>query len=695
MIHSRRAPEAAAPRARFRLNPLEISDLLSTRRGHVLRLLCTVAIPCALLLLGRSMAGRRVTVPPLPAQMALGLLAPPTLVAWAGRSAIEQLLASILAAVGWGGLLLRHDGEVLAATGLIGLAWGFLLGLADQIRRDRKTVLEPLAGSTVAPPTPVARRKSTQDEAAEMGDMAFRIALPCPTCGAALPLPVYHRMALCGYCSSELILPGNSDVITAVVPDAVSSRELLVAAVVKHFRRSEYIRLFEQRVRPLIESQQRAQAEGKQPSFVLPDNSPVVVAMEAQVSHQADVFAQRVAERLEVAAWERFLAPYWHRFGTLYQAAFGRDAEAVKRMELVVTTLEGSAPATTIPLPPMGKLSYLRALSPLHGSPEAVLPALPVELGREEIDNKVQQPTRRSADAEIQVITHASTFVTEVSALIYRPWHVAEVTLDGRDYRFLVDGAAADVAGEPQWVGNLQPAPLPPGDESRRLRLVPSRCPECGADLPFAPDTVIHLCLNCCRVVELEGTRWRALPYYSEQPSPGAWMVPFWRFPVMVRSTTGALVTDLAHLTDGIDGTLDQIGDRPMGQEHFLVPAFRTRVGKVGVRLYRRLWPLTRTERTLRVQRFDLTAPPADVLPVTLPAEEARVFARVYLALAFSPRDLARADIKRVRAAFLEAELEGVPELAFINVPAAVIAPNLALFGRARPGVVSALEGNG
>ena len=342
----------------------------------------------------------------------------------------------------------------------------------------------------------------------------------------------------------------------------------------------------------------------------------------------------------------------------------------------------------------MGKLSYLRALKPTPRRREAALPALPVELGVEEIERKVQQPTRRSADVSIQVITHSATFVPEITALIYRPWHVTDVGLDGKSYHLLVDGAGADVAGEPQWVGTLQPKPLPPDEEARELRLVPSRCPDCGSDLPFAADTVIHLCPNCYRLAEVEGARWRTLPYYREDPQEGSWMLPFWRFPVMLRSATGG-ITDLAHLTDGIDGTLDQIGETPMKQEHCLVPAFRSRVGKLGVRMYRRLWPLAQASRALRVARFDPTAPPRDILAVTLPADEARVFARVYLALAFGPRDLARAEIKRVRAMFLEAELEGVPELAFINVPAAIIVPNLALFGRARPGVVAALEGTG
>lgn len=658
----------------------------------MLRVIATLAVPTAFWFLGRTLERQRIPLPPFPAHAAVGLLAPPTLLAWARHGLLEEVSAWLLSAIGWAGALLGHDPEVLVASGLAGMTWGFLLGLRA-LHTDGKPAGENARSLSAPPPQAHPRRRSTQDEAAVCGDMAFRLALRCPTCGAELPVPVYNRMALCGFCNSEHLLVGHGAVTHAVVPDAVTTQETLVAAVVKHFRRIEYIRLFEQRVRPIIENQQRAQEQGEQPSLTVPDNHPLVVAMERQVSSAADAYAAKLASRLVVRGWERFLAPYWHRFGTLYQAAFGRDRDSAKRMELVVTTLEGSAPASSVPLPPMGKLSYLRALNPLHGAPEASVPALPVELGQEEIDRKVQEPTRRSSDLSIQVITHVATFVPEVVALIYRPWHIASIEVDGRSCRLLVDGAGADVAGEPQWVGALEPKALGVTSAAAELQLVPSRCPECGGDLEFAPDTVVHLCRNCFRAVAMEGKKWRALPYYCEAPQPGAWMAPFWRFPVMVRTVTGELITDLAHLADGIDGTLDQIGDTPMRQEHVLVPAFRSRVGKVGVRLYRRIWPLAQPSDALRVQRFDPVSPPRDVLAVTLPADEARVFARVYLALAFGPKDLARADIKRVRARFLEAQIEGVPELAFVNLPAAVIAPNLAAFGRARPGALSALEG--
>jgi hypothetical protein len=95
----------------------------------------------------------------------------------------------------------------------------------------------------------------------------------------------------------------------------------------------------------------------------------------------------------------------------------------------------------------------------------------------------------------------------------------------------------------------------------------------------------------------------------------------------------------------------------------------------------------------LLAERFSPARPPARVVEVTLPAAEARAFARVYLALAFTQRDLARAQVKGVRERFLSAQLEGDPDLVFLTLPDELVGPFDTLFGRARVAALADLEG--
>ena len=125
------------------------------------------------------------------------------------------------------------------------------------------------------------------------------------------------------------------------------------------------------------------------------------------------------------------------------------------------------------------------------------------------------------------------------------------------------------------------------------------------------------------------------------------------------------------------------------------MPAFRVRISKAGVRLYRRLWPLLNQPRSLSRERFTAASPPRQVVAVTLPAAEAQGVRAGLPGAGVRPRDLARAEIKRVRAAFLDAELEGEPLLTYLNLPAELVLPFRGLLGRARPQAVQALSGPG
>jgi ribosomal protein S14/DNA-directed RNA polymerase subunit RPC12/RpoP len=645
----------------------------------------TLLLPTALWAVGHGLAARNAPLPAFWAFPVVGFLTPSGLLRWCARPFAEQLVAWVLSVVGWAGIFLVHDVQVFIAFGLLAGAWGFALGL----KQLRAPALEPTRVAAAAPTQP--SRKTGGDGAEASG---FALELRCPACGAQLAVPVYHRMARCAFCGSEHVVAGRGDTLTVVIPDAAAGEDGVKAAVLKHLRHLHYLKLYDQRVRPLVaDSGFAPEAPPHELESLLPSpTSPLVNAMDREVDRAAEAYAERIAPSLRLVSRRRFLAPYWHRCGTLYQAAFGRDAKGLKRMEFAVTTIEGSVRATTAPLPAMGKLSYLRALRPLLGAPEAEVPALAVECGPEEIDRRVQQLTRRSTELAVAPLAIHATFVPEVVALVYRPWHVAEMELDGDRFIVLVDGGAGAVEGEPPVLDLASAAHADLTDEPPTL--TPSRCPECGGDLAFAPDSVAHLCRNCSRIVAMRGVRWTTLPYLREEPARDHWMVPFWRFPLRLRMANGQLIVDLPHLTDGVDDTYDQIGERPQVPEAFFVSAFRTRVNKAGVRLYRRLWPLVQgRQRVLQRERFDAVRPPERVVDITLPAPEARVFARVYLALAFTQRDLARAQIKSVRERFLSTELEGEPELVFLNLPAETVEPFEGIFGRARPAAIEDLQG--
>jgi DNA-directed RNA polymerase subunit RPC12/RpoP len=653
-------------------------------------LLLALAIPTALWLSGRAAARSGSRRPPLAGATALGAVALPALVPLYRRSFLEEVGAWVVALVGWGGLLVGGDAEVLAASALVGGAWGFILAMPSL---GAATERANPTGDAAPPPPPPAERTSLETPAEEHG---FKIELPCPECGAAVPFPVYHRMTTCPYCGSRHLVNRGSETLSAVIPDTILSADDAAAAVVKHLRHRRYLELYDRRVRPLVErhaASSSAQGDGMRELAAGAGVSPtqeIINAAEEAVNRAADDFAARLRPHVRPVGWQRFLSPYRHRGGTLYQVAFGRDHEANKRMELSITYQEASLPAADAPLREMGKLSYLRALRPLLGAPEASQPRLPVAVPAEELVRRMKSLEHRATDLPITVIASRGTFVPDVEAVVWRPWHNVEVEVEGERHSYLLDGGAGAVAGKAVAAPSaVEAEPVPDS-----MSLSPSRCPDCGADLPYVPDALAHLCCNCYRLIEEGEGRWRSLPYRCEEPAAAHWSAPFWLFPLRLRTGEGRLVTDLRHLGDGIDGTFDQVGDAPQGQSLLFVPAFRLRLSKASVTFYRQLWPLLYVKSAqFRPDRFTPSSSPEHAVPVTIHHGEARVFALSLLALTFTSRDLARAEIRGVRARFLDCELEGEPELVFRTLPAELFAPYRAVLAPTLPPAIAAMEG--
>lgn len=651
----------------------------------ILAVLLTLVIPTAALLAGRSAASRLPRLP-FPAAVAAGALAPPAVVAFYERSFVEQTAAWVVGLVGWGGLFLGHDPYVLAAALLTGGTWGGILALPTDSTRASSAAPDAAADSR---PGPSPRPEESLEE-------DVRIALPCPSCGAPVTFPIYHGMAECRYCASRHLVQREDTTLFTVIPNTVTHQAAIASAITAHLRHLKYLELYDRRVRPLVQRRaaQQADATGQEALAGLDGATLAAInAAEARVNRAADNYAARLQPHIQVLSWQPFLAPYWHRSGTLYQVAFGRQEDGEKRMELAITHLEGSQPGSSLPLPEMGKLSYLRCLRPLLGAPEATIPALPVEGGQAELARRLENQEGRRASFPFRIISVRGAFFPEVDALVWRPFHAARVSVRGHVQEFLIDGAVGRVTTEsPLPLTTLGEPPAPPAEE--QIRLLPSRCPVCGAELAFVPDAVAHLCRNCFRLLEATPRRLRPRPYLREDPGTGLVSVPFWRFPLALRTAEGEIIRDLDHLGDQLDGTLDQVGDRPQEQSYLFVPAFRLRLSRGAVRLYRRLWPLLHaTTRSPEAVPFDTTAAPAATWPLTLPASEARTFGAMYLALSFSSRDLARAEIRGVRSRFLDATLESEPEPVYLSLPKELVSPFEALLRASHAAVVARLAG--
>ena len=538
---------------------------------------------------------------------------------------------------------------------------------------------------------------ATEDSEETVIENHYCVEVTCTECGAAVPVPVLHHMAHCSFCGSDHLVVGHEETLLVTLPERVYDTNVLREALLDHYRYQYYLKLYRNMVAPLARSATEASSSGALVSR--PEFDAAVDGAEIAVSRKADGYRAKLADNLHVGQTMHFLTPYRHGMGTLYQATFGRsprDHEKLLRFD--VGTIEASLSATTdVDLPPMGKLSYLRALRPAVDLARD-MKSLPMEGSDEDLERGFGDLDRKRLTRDIQVIKLGSRFTREITAVVWRPWWIAEVRGPEIDETVLLDGAAGSVVGPAPRIDESALIELPqearqPG---RGLRFVPMECPTCGHEFSFDPDAVLHFCHNCYRVCDVVEGRKTDVPYgHIPLPDEPGWdLVPFWRFPLHLRTGDGELFTDLMRLKDGIDGTFDQIGeDAPNRQHIFYVPAIRCINPRLMASAFNRLFLYAiRNRPPKELKRF-----PTDLRPqpwtASLAEPEARDLAPLYLANVFSRRDIARVNIHQV-ASWLFQATQGRPgHLMYLSVPQVVTEPFRRYVGRFRDDAVHYVTG--
>jgi hypothetical protein len=564
--------------------------------------------------------------------------------------------------------------------------------LVDRVDGSGSSVKSAGMGSKASTATSSARQTREEDDAETVIENHYCVEVKCTECGAAVPVPVLHHMSHCSFCGSDHVVVGHEETLLVTLPERVYDKNVLREALLDHYRYQYYLKLYQRMVAPLARNATEASSSGvlvNRPEF-----DAAIDGAEVAVSRKADSYRSKLADNLHVGRTTHFLTPYRHGMGTLYQATFGRspkDHEKLLRFE--VGTIEAAVSATeAMDLPPMGKLSYLRALRPAVDL-AADLKTLAMDGSDEDLEKGFGDLDRKRLSRDIQVIKLGSRFTREVTAVVWRPWWIAEVRGPDIDETVLLDGAAGSVVGPAPRIDESALVDLP--QKAREpgigLRFVPMECPTCGHEFGFDPDAVIHFCHNCHRVCGVVDGRKIDISYgHIPLPDgPGSDLVPFWRFPLRLRTGNGELLTDLMRLKDGIDGTFDQIGeDAPNRQHVFYVPAIRCINPRLMANAFNTLFLYAiRNRPPKELKRF-----PTDLRPqpwtVSLAEPEARDLAPLYLANAFSRRDIARVNIHQVASWLFEATQETDGHLMYLPVPQAVTEPFRRYVGRFRDDAV-------
>jgi Zn finger protein HypA/HybF involved in hydrogenase expression len=652
-------------------------------------LLAVVGPPVAAVLAGVVLRPRNVH--PV-ATIVLNAVSPGAGLAAAGRSTLEATLGVLMAQASM--VIVGTMGSVgyYAPIMVIGGLWAsfytpFNPFAVQGQRRIGLSLSVPGSSTAGAIDRPSADHRPPDERPGGDDAEGYSVAVRCTECGADIPVPVLQHMAHCSFCGSDHLVVGQENTLYLTIPERAHSEAELKEALLEHYRYQHYLKLFRASVPVIQAGSTEVSSSGSLISRR--ELEAAAAAAEAAVAKRADAFRSKLAGKLRIGHARRFLSPYRHGMGTLYQAGFGRrKVDQEKALGFKIGTVEASAAATsTLQLPEMGRLTYLRALrSAAVCDPDAR--SLPLDLDDSVLDRAFGHLDRKRLDRKLEAIRLGSRFNREVTAVVWRPWWIVEVSGPGIHETLLVDSASGSVAGAAPTFDSelLDRLPEPARDPGRGLRFVPMECPTCGDEFRFDSDAVLHFCANCHRLCRVIGSRKEEVDYSrTTEDDERQDLVPFWLFPLRIRTSGGELITDLGHLKDGIDGTFDQIGDNAPTRQHGLyVPAVRCINSRLMGEAFNRLFDHTIRRRVRIVhERY-----PLDVKPrpwsVHLDEPEARNLAPLYLANAFGRRDLARVNVNQVADWLFDAVQEAPGRLVYLPIPKVVTEPFRRYVGRYR-----------
>jgi len=351
------------------------------------------------------------------------------------------------------------------------------------------------------------------------------VSTECPTCGAPLDFSEGSNAVHCVHCRSALLATGRKQVLSYVI-------------------------------------QPRVQAAGAE-SVVKFASSGGATA--ASLTRLGLYFVPYYRLRAEDLRWEREIPERRPPDFAVLNDLNMRDALALARREeepepIVVLRerrIEKNFLGCTLPAVPVYSLGVRPSVLKLQLFDRAALEARGTIVATDVDAAAALERGLRTEQRE--KILHREV-IGRVLSLIYFPYWVAMLGAGERARVAIVDGVTETLVARDVDAAVLATLDRVETVASRTVGFRPLACPNCGWELPLAPDDVIFPCGSCARAWLLEGDRLADLRFTVASHPQGEGAKPGRHLPIWE-----------------IDGASGVGADAPHGPQRCYVPAFRCR----------------------------------------------------------------------------------------------------------------------
>jgi len=547
---------------------------------------------------------------------------------------------------------------------------------------------------------PAFRTKGEGRFAAEMGpedEGRLRVLVACPNCGAEITISSADRAARCCHCDSAHLVFGRTELLVFAIPNHVEGEPGCKDAVVGDLKRRRFIEVSQGfsgsagQSRDPVERGTARFVDSMVGELVPGQGGERLKFADSVFEAEVESWALELAGVTRVFSTTLFYAPYWGVSGRLYETVVGRAANGGKQTGATVRAIDLTHNAfdDALPIPGMGKLSYLRELRPLSREPLDQFPHLRIVQNRSVLRGQLERLREVHSMPQMAAICRRSEAWVDSHHLIFRPFHLTRVESRGLRFLVLIDGNSKSIVSI---IPDAEAEGIMPAmsrewavDLGGSLALRPMRCSICGGALPLDRTDEIRFCMVCGRALRVEGDRLAEVRYEIEVPDESRGetiLLPFWRFAFRIEDPRDgkslSSINELRARLGAVGGAM------PFAAEPLDVPAFRPLDRHRAEVVYQHLFSIDRPPD----ERFT-DGPARSEYGFTRPArfvsvleEEAGFLARQTILGRLTERDLTNVSPARIRSLLFESEIVlGVPKLILRAFRKLDVAPMAELIG--------------